>query len=234
MAEEVQKKRSPWVYVGIGCAAAIVLSCGTILIATVVGVNALKGWGEELADPTKRENKARKEAMASLGGIPDGYSAALSFGFPMVFDMLLFVDAPLLADGGVPQFNRQFIFMRLIETDRTAEMKAFFESSDGGTLKSDNLQVDSKGELGRGSFMHKSRKVSWVSMKGRVRNQTQFDKDEDSIITTMLFDCPDNGQVRIGTWQMREPEEGFTDPNGTVADQAEMQKLLSPLSPCGK
>ena len=73
-----------------------------------------------------------------------------------------------------------------------------------------------------------------VSMKGRVRTQGQFDKDEDSIITTMLFECADNGQVRIGTWQMREPEGGYTAAPGTVADQAEMQKLLSPLSPCGK
>jgi hypothetical protein len=234
MAEEVQKKRSPWVYVGIGCAAAIVLSCGGIFIAGVVGVNALKGWGEELADPAKRENKARREAMATLGGIPEGYSAALSFGFPMVFDMLLFVDAPLLPDGGVPNFDRQFIFMRFIETDRTAEMKAFFENADGGTFKSDNLQIDSKEELGRGNFTHLNRKVLWVAMKGRVRTQGQFDKDEESIITTMLFDCPDNGQVRIGTWQMREPEGGYQGPAGTVADQAEMQKLLSPLAPCGK
>jgi hypothetical protein len=234
MAEEVQKKRSPWLYVGIGCAAATLLLCGGVFVF-VIGVGTwFKGWAEDMQDPNKRESKARKEAMATLGGVPDGYSPALTFGFPMVFDMLLFVDAPMLADGGVPAFDRQFMFMRFMETDRTAEMKAFFESTDGGTFQSENLQVDSKGELGRGNFMHKGRKVSWVAMRGRVRTQNQFDKDEESLVTTMLFDCPDNGQVRVGTWQMREPETGVAELGGTVADENEMKKLLTPLSPCGK
>ena len=233
MAEEVTKKRSPWVYVGLGCAAALVLLCGTGLVVILGAAKMTKDWAEDMADPTRRENKARKEAMATLGGIPDGYSAAVSFGLPMLFDMVMFVDAPLLADGGVPAFERQFIFMRVMETERTGEMKAYFES-DGGTFQSDNMQIDSKGELGRGSFMHKGRKVSWVAVKGRVRTQGEYDRNEDGLVTTMLFDCPDNGQVRVGTWQMKEPEGGSGELTGTVADEKEMQKLLSPLSPCGK
>lgn len=234
MAEEVQKKRSPWVYVGLGCGLALVLLCGFGVLVVGGAIKMTKDWAEDMADPTRRENKARKEAMASLGGVPVGYSAAVSFGLPMLFDMVLFVDAPLLADGGVPVFDRQFIFMRFMETERTAEMKAFFESADGGTFQSDNMQVESKEELGRGHFQHNDRKVSWVSMRGRVRTQGQFDRDEDSLITTMLFDCPDNGQVRVGTWQMREPETGTAELSGTVADEKEMKKLLVGLSPCGK
>ena len=234
MAEEVQKKRSPWVYVGLGCGLALVLLCGFGVLVVGGAIKMTKDWAEDMADPTRRENKARKEAMASLGGVPQGYSAAVSFGLPMLFDMVLFVDAPLLADGGVPAFDRQFIFMRFMETERTAEMKSFFESTDGGTFQSDNMQVESKEELGRGHFQHADRKVSWVSMRGRVKTQGQFDRDEDSLITTMLFDCPDNGQVRVGTWQMREPEEGTANLSGTVADEKEMQKLLVGLSPCGR
>jgi hypothetical protein len=234
MAEEVQKKRSPWVYVGLGCGLAVLLLCGFGVLIVGGAIKMGKDWAEDMNDPTRRESKARKEAMATLGGVPEGYSAAVSFGIPMLFDMVLFVDAPLLADGGVPLFTRQFIYMRFMETERTAEMKAFFETSDGGTFQSDNMQLDAKKELGRGNFMHKGRKVSWVSMLGRVRTQGQYDRDEDSIVTTMLYDCPDNGQVRVGTWQMREPEEGVADLTGTVADEKEMQKLLAPLSPCGK
>jgi hypothetical protein len=234
MAEEVQKKRSPWVYVGLGCGITLLLLCG-IGVTFVIGVGSwAKGWAEDLQDPARRESKARKEALATLGAVPDGYSAALTLGFPMVFDMILFVDAPLLADGGVPAFTRQFMFMRFMETERTAEMKAFFENADGGTFQSDNIQLDTKEELGRGNFQHEGRKVSWVAMKGRVRTQDQYDRDEDSLVTTMLFDCPDTGQVRVGTWQMREPEGGDTAPEGTVADPDEMKKLLKPLHPCGK
>ncbi|MBL8955751.1 MAG: hypothetical protein JNK82_33565 [Myxococcaceae bacterium] len=233
MAEEVQKKRSPWVYVGVGCAAAVVLSCGFVVIAGFAGFQALKGWGEDLQDPARRESKARKEALATLGAVPEGYSAALTIGFPMVFDMILFIDAPLLADGGVPEFTRQFMFMRFMETERTADMKAFFESDGGVAFQSDNVQLDAKEELARGNFQHAGRLVRWVAMKGRVRTQNQFDRDEDSILTTMLFECPDNGQVRMATWQMREPE-GTWEAKGTVADPEEMKKLLSLLLPCGK
>jgi len=234
MAEEVQKKRSPWVYVGLGCGIALLLLCG-IGLTFVIGVGSwAKGWAEDLQDPARRESKARKEAIATLGAVPDGYSAAITLGFPMVFDMILFVDAPLLADGGVPDFTRQFMFMRFMETDRTAEMKAFFESDGGVQFQSDNVQLDTKEELGRGMFQHDGRNVRWVAMKGRVRTQNQFDRDEDSILTTMLFYCPDTGQVRMATWQMKEPEGGYQEPAGTVADPEEMKKLLSPLHPCGK
>jgi hypothetical protein len=159
----VQKKRSPWVYVGLGCGIALLLLCG-IGVTFVIGVGSFaRGWAEDMADPARRETKARKEALATLGALPEGYSAAVTFGIPMLFDMILFVDAPLLADGGVPAFTRQFVFMRMMETDRTNEMKAFFESSDGGTFQSEGMTVDSKEELARGSFQHQGRKVSWVA-----------------------------------------------------------------------
>src|SRR5688572_18279059 len=104
MAEEVQKKRSPWVYVGLGCGLAVLLLCGFGVLIVGGAIKMGKDWAEDMNDPTRRENKARKEAMATLGGIPEGYSAAVSFGVPMLFDMVMFIDAPLLADGGVPAF----------------------------------------------------------------------------------------------------------------------------------
>lgn len=233
MAEEVQKKRSPWVYVGLGCGLAVLLLCGFGALIVGGAIKMGKDWAEDMNDPTRRENKARKEAMATLGGIPEGYSAAVSFGVPMFFDMVMFIDAPLLADGGVPEFTRQFVFSRVMETEGTSEMRSFFEP-DGGEFQSQTMQIDVKQELGRGRFTHKDRQVSWVSVLGRIRSQNQYDRDEDSLITLMLYDCPDNGQVRVGTWQQREPQTGTAELAGTVADEREMQKFLAPLSPCGK
>jgi hypothetical protein len=231
MAEEVQKKRSPWVYVGVGCAAAVLLMCG-IGVLLVGGVIKLgKDWADDMADPSRRESKARKQAMATLGAVPDGYSAAFSFGFPMVFEMLVFVDAPLLPDGGAPSFTRLLTYWRFMETERTKEMKAFFENPDAGSFQNENLQIDTKEELARGTLQHQNRKVSWISNKGSVRMQGQYDMD-NGIVTTMYFDCPGD-QVRVATWQMKEPADS-TDLGGTVADPKEIQKLLSPLSPCGK
>lgn len=231
MAEEVQKKRSPWVYVGIGCIAAVVLGCGGVFIAAALGVNALKNLGEEMSDPAKREGKARKQAIATLGAVPEGYSAAFSFGFPMVFEMLVFIDAPLLPDGGAPVFSRLLTYWRFMETERTKEMKAYFENPDAGTtFQSENLQIDTKEELARGDFMHQNRKVIWVASRGNVRMQGQYDMEE-GIVTTLYFDCPGD-QVRIATWQMKEPPDANGDLTGTVGDPKQMQQLLAPLSPC--
>src|SRR4051812_44852660 len=114
MAEEVQKKRSPWVYVGVGCAVAILLFCGVGVLIVGGALKFGKDWAEDMADPSRRESKARKQAVATLGAVPAGYSAAFSFGFPMVFEMLVFVDAPLLPDGGAPVFTRLLTYWRFM------------------------------------------------------------------------------------------------------------------------
>ena len=234
MSEDVQKKRSPWVYVGMGCGLALVMLCGLGAVLFFGVVKMGRDFAEDLNDPARRTSKAIKQANAILGAVPEGYNAAFSFGIPLLFDMVMFVDAPLLEDGGVPDFKRQFVFMRMMENDRSREMKAFFQNADAGTLSAEGLSVESSQEIGRGSFNHRDRRVSWVSLRGRMHNQMQQIADQDSLITSMLFECTDSGQVRIGTWQMRWPEGGVQDVSGTVADPAEMQKLLAPLSPCGK
>src|SRR5437870_1304902 len=102
MAEEVQKRRSPWLYVGLGCLAAIILFGGGGPLLVMGGVWKGKTCADEMNAPAKGESKARKAAIATLGAVPAGYSAAFSFGIPFVLEMLVFVDAPLLGDGGVP------------------------------------------------------------------------------------------------------------------------------------
>ncbi|MBK7861629.1 MAG: hypothetical protein IPJ65_24035 [Archangiaceae bacterium] len=231
MAEEVQKKRSPWVYVGLGCAGGLVLLCGLGVLIVGGLVKVGKDWADDMADPSRRESKARKQAVATLGAVPEGYSAAFSFGFPMVFEMLVFVDAPLLPDGGAPAFTRLLTYWRFMETERTREMKQFFENPDAGSFQNENLLIDTKAELGRGTFTHQNRKVSWIANRGTVRMQGQYDM-EDGLVTTLYFECPGD-QVHIATWQMKEPKD-TDDLAGTVADPAQMQKLLSPLNPCGK
>jgi hypothetical protein len=235
MEEVPQKKRSPWLYVGLGCLAAIVLSCGALFAVGAGLVTWAKGWGEEMADPARRGNKARREAEALLGGVPEGYHAAFSFGVPMVFSTVQFIDAPIPLDGGVPEFTRQLSYMQLMETDQSKELRDFFdEKKAGGSLNSDNLQVDTKEELGRGVFQHQGRDVRWVSLKGRVRQQGGKYDQGDGVVTMMLFDCPKDGNIRVMTWLMQEPEGGTAELTGTVADPKEIEKLLKPLSPCGR
>jgi hypothetical protein len=230
VTEEVQKKRSPWVYVGIGCLAITIFGCLGSLIGMKLVCGGMKQWAEDLNDQQKQEQKARAAAEESLGGVPVGYYPVFTFGIPFVFDMIVFVDHPPQPDAAIT-FDRLFYFQRVIETDNTNRIQEYFEGKgDAEALK--GAQIDAKQELARGELTHQERKVRWIAARGRIQTQGPYERGEDGIINAMLFDCPKDGKMRIAMWQMRD--EGQTELKGTVADPEELQKLLTGLSPCGK
>src|SRR6185436_11986252 len=135
---------------------------------------------------------------------------------PFVIDMIVFLDQRPDLDSGVALFNRSFNFMRIMETDQSKRMRDYFEKGgDISALRNDNFQVQAKEELTRGNFSLKDRKVWWVAAKGKLQMQGPYEAPEDGIVTTMLFDCPKDGKLRIGVWQMRD--DGQTELKGTVA-----------------
>jgi hypothetical protein len=233
MEEVQQKKRSAWWYVGGGCLGTIVLGCFGTLLMGKLACSSLQQYGEDLKDEAKQEAKAIAAAKDQLGGSPKGYYPVFSFGVPFVMDLIVFIDQKPEADAGGIAFERALYFMRLMETDQSKRLRDYFEKSgDASSLREANIQVQIKEELARGSFTLKDRKVFWVSGRGKTQMQGPYEDPRDGIITAMLFDCPKDGKIRIGTWQMRD--DGQTDLKGTVADAAEIQKLVNPLSPCGK
>jgi hypothetical protein len=231
--EEAPKKRSPWLYVGLGCLGTVVLGCLGTLIVTKLACSSMQQWGEDLKDQSKQEVKARRAAEDTLGGSPAGYFPVFAFGIPFVIDMIVFLDQPPSADGGLTLFDRSFNFMRIMETEKSKEMRDYFEKGgDISALKNDNFQVQAKEELARGNLTVKDRKVYWVAVRGKMQMQGPYETPQDGIVTTMLFDCPKDGKMRIGIWQMKD--EGGSDLKGTVADPDQIEKMLNPLSPCGK
>jgi hypothetical protein len=231
--EEVQKKRSPWLYVGLGCLGTIALSCLGFGIMTKLACSSAQQWADDLKDQSKQEVKARAAANETLGGSPTGYFPVFAFGVPFVIDMIVFLDARPDPDAGVVQFNRSFNFMRIMETDQSQRMKDYFiKGGDPSALRNDSFQVQAKEELKRGDFMLKDRKVYWVAVRGKMQMQGPYEAPQDGIVTTMLFDCPKDGKLRVGVWQMKD--DGQTELKGTVADGDEVEKLMANLSPCGK
>jgi hypothetical protein len=231
--EEVQKKRSPWLYVGLGCLGTVVLSCLAGMIMMKVACGSAKQWADDLNNTSKQEQKAIAAANEAIGGTPQGYFPVFSFGIPFVMELIIFLDHRPDADAGVLEFSRRFDFYQLMETDNSSKLRDFFvKGGDASALRTDNFQVQAKEELARGNFMHKDRKVFWVAVRGKMQMQGPYESPQDGLVTTMLFDCPKDGKLRLGVWQMKD--DGQTDLKGTVADSAEIEKLLTPLSPCGR
>jgi hypothetical protein len=230
--EEVQKKRSPWLYVGLGCLATIVFGCLGSAIAAKVACNGVQQAVEDLKDQSKQELKATHAAQEMLGGIPVGYYPVFSFGIPFVIDMLVFIDQKPVPDAAITP-ERMLYFTRIIETDQAQGLRDYFAGTgDASSLRRNNLNVEAKSEIGRGELTIKERKMSWVTIRGRIQMNGPYDSGQDAIVALMLFDCPKDGKLRTAMWQMRDEEQ--TDMKGTVADPDEIAKLLQPLSPCGK
>jgi len=237
--QAVQKpQRSPWLYVLLGCGGFALLSC--------LGVGAFFAFvykkGADMVagvtDPKQREDNARK----MLGSIPEGYYPAASLSFFGMVDMALLVDSPPLSDGGFDltrDEGREFIYYRVMASEQNKASKAFFTSdtTDTSALARQNIRIDASAIAKRGSFTLETRKFYYVASRGSVAFGNGQQAQRQGLNTAVLFDCPGE-QLHVGVWTQRDPDPSKSvqelDLTGTVADEAELKKFLSPIDPCGR
>ncbi len=87
----VKKSTSPWVYVGCGCGAAVLLAMLGLAGLTWWGVNTAKEFSETATDPKKREAKVR--SVLPYDTLPEGYYPAFAMSMPLGFmEMAMFTD----------------------------------------------------------------------------------------------------------------------------------------------
>jgi|CXWL01.1.fsa_nt_gi hypothetical protein len=226
-----KKERSVWVYVGIGCAGVMLLGC---LVMSAISYYAAKKF-QKLAqglDPAEREANAK----AMLGGLPAGYYAHLSLEVPLIFSTAMFGDQPMQADGGVPEFDRGFIYFRVIENEQCKDLKKYFEGKDDSdeALRQCNINVSSDQVITRGMFSNEGRNILYVGVKGSVQTQG---RQNEGLQTVMFFECPQDAKIRVGIWFQKYdgpvPTE-TTIPAGSVLDKKALEDFTKPLNPCGR
>lgn len=87
----VKKSTSPWVYVGCGCGAAVLLAMLGFAGLTWWGFKTAKEFSETATDPQKREAKVR--SILPYDTLPEGYYPAFGMSMPMGFmEMAMFTD----------------------------------------------------------------------------------------------------------------------------------------------
>lgn len=230
--------RSPWLYVALGCLGLTLLTClagGAVLL---YGVTKVKDLASGFVDPKVREEKAR----ALLGSLPPGYYAQASMSFFGIMDFVLLVDAPPLEDGGAPESEHKFLYLRIMSTAETAAAKAYFDDTKDADPKDTraltragvNLKLDEV--LGRGTLRVGTRTVRYVSARGEVSMGARGEGPPlQGLLSTVLFDCPGD-DLRVGTWLMADPasdEPGeAASLKGTVADEEALKAFLAPIDPC--
>ncbi len=234
----VKKQRSPLFYIAIGCGGLLTL----MFIAAVVGglllARGVKNMAEDITDPSKKAANVQK----MLGGTPPGYYPVLTFSIPMMMEMALLGDKPAPEDGGFADFERGFMYFRVIATEQTNHAQDFFDgkTSDTSALRGSGVNVDAKDVIKRGATKTgNGTVVKYVATRGTMEMQGQGrHQGKPGLNTLMYFVCPGDTAVRIGAWMMPDPSPETPADKlplaGTVADEDEQTKFLAPLTPCGK
>lgn len=241
MSEQPQVKRSPWVYVGIGCTALVVLGCiGSLAVGFFIK-RAGEQYVDEMQDPTRREAKAKKVAAETFGGVPEGYYPVFSFSVPFFMDMLLFSDTPSLPDGGGDLGKRGAMLVRTADPGDGSRVLDFFEgrSDDSTVLASKGINIEVEEPIAKGKLEHKGHTVYYASQRGKFGMQNgPKQRGQEGLSTVLFFECPKDEKQRFGLWFGEDPAPqtpvAQLDLGDTVASPKKIEAFIAPLSPCGK
>ena len=236
-SQPVQRQRSPWLYVLLGCGAFAVLSC--LGVFATCGFVAKKGADMQagILDPKTRDENAVK----MLGGIPDGYYPVASVSF-FVVDTTVLCDSAPLPDGGFEHpVTRTFMYFRVMAMEQNKKARDFFtsDSKDTSGLRASGINIDAKDVIKRGNLTVEGRRIYYVASRGEFESGARGAQaqPQQGINTAMMFDCPGD-QLRIGVWTMEDPNPktptSELDLTGTVADEQQLARFVKPMDPCGK
>jgi hypothetical protein len=234
----VKKQRSPLFYIAMGCGGLMALIVAGMLVAALMVAQCSKSMVDGITDPSAKAANVKK----MLGTTPTGYYPVMTFSIPMMMEMAMLGDHPPPPDGGFPDFERGFMYFRVIATEQTSHAEEFFDgkTSDPSALRGSGINIDAKDVIKRGTVKTiGGTVVKYVATRGTMELQGQRERrDQAGLNTAMYFVCPGDTAVRMGVWMMPDPEPNTPvdklELKGTVADEDEVTKFLAPLTPCGK
>ncbi len=238
-----QRGTPPWVYIGCGCGLVVLMAIGGIVAAGFFGVSAVKGYVEDMKDPTARTAKAA--AILGTEQLPEGYTAHLFLHIPWLFDMVVASDSePVVIEDDDFELESDaigehlFVYLSLpqsadMDHDGFERMLRGESHSDGVNTDID-LEIESDQELSRGSFVLGDQELSYVGHRGELDLD---DGDVEGIYSQVLIDCPGDDVTRAAIWFQRGGErvaesDGF-EIAGTPADEDTLRRFMGHFDVCG-
>lgn len=234
------KKTSPWVYVGCGCVAAVVLVGALLVGGGFLFYRKVKQWEAEIEDPAVRAEKVRQ--VLGYQEPPEGYYPLMGMTIPFVMEMAFLTDQPPSESGEVndQKFReRGFLYFRMSSLFKERDLEDYFEgrTDDPEALRHSNIHIDRGKVLGRGSMRVGDMDLRYVSQLGDMRFGSNW--DQESLTTLLLVGCPDDGRTRMGIWFSPGPLDAEETPpeelnlTGTIADESRIRDFVSQLQLCG-
>jgi hypothetical protein len=232
-----KKETSPWVYIGCGCAALVILGMAAFSAFTWFAYRKGKEIEQTFSDPEAREEKAREVLV--YRELPAGYYPLGAISIPFLMDMAMFGDSPPPAgtkpDDHEGMKERGFLYFRMRRVGNSPqELRDYMEGkADEPEWMKGNTDVETQEVLGRGEVDAAGQKVVYTAGRGEVN---RGGRGFEGITTMMMFDCPKDERIRFGVWFGPDPSPGEPadklDLAGTNADPEEIRKFASHFRFC--
>lgn len=235
-----EKTTSPWLYVGCGCLALVVLAFGTCAGIGFFGYNQVKTFTEEMADPVLRNAKALE--MLGAEALPDGYQAQMVFTIPWVMKMAVLSDLGVEVtpeefgelDSNQLGDNSLFYFEIRDFSGERGEVRDFIRGeSDELDLDIDidvEIDFDPENVLERGEFEIDPVSYYYAVYPGDME---VHDGRHPGLQIMTLIECPRDERLRLAVWFRSHPED--QPPEAAVPDLATpviVEQFMSHFTPC--
>jgi len=245
-----ERGTSPWVYIGIGCLAAVLLLVAVVVGLGYIGYRTVRGTIEAMEDPVARADAAMR--ILGVDELPDGYYPMVGMSIPFLVETAVLSDQPPDETGGVPGFReRGFIYVKTLRFgEQEQELRDFFDGKieDPEALRQFSIDLDIDEMLGRGTFEEDDRTLRWAAYRGEIAaDQPGGGAGEDGrrgrqrqqgLNAMVLIECPEDERLRFGIWfgPDPDPEAAAGSPAllGTPADGAAIQSFMSHFNVCGQ
>jgi hypothetical protein len=237
---EQKKKRSPWLYIGIGCGVLVLLGVGAVVAAGMFLVKKGQQYKEDLANPVTRTEMVKKTLGAQT--LPEGYHAVMSLSVPALMDTaVLSTRAPDGPPSGQPGGERVFLylFIKPASVKDREDLRKYLEgeSQDASVLARNNIHVGQNELIGRGVLALEGRRVLYLAQRGELQTQHGRDEDQGPLLNSIFFiECPGQNRLRMGLWMAPDPAPGQPleqlDLKGTPVDPEAMRTFMSHINPC--
>lgn len=248
------EQRSPWLYIGCGCAALVVAV--TVMIAAM-GYFGVRELTQNMTDPEVRTTRALE--LLGTDTLPEGYNTQFFFRVPLLMEMVILSDGePAVGGEGLEALEDHehiFFFMKVrADGAEQAELERYLEGEESNSQILDQIDVDFRDRevVARGRIDLDGNTVRYLSHSGEIRDGGQR---VAGLMTLATVSCPSQKRLQVAVWLQRqletagdeavaetetaagddgvvdETDEAF-DVTGTVADPARLRAFLSQFELC--